>query len=85
MRTSLEEAGDEEEMKMSTEFDVVGCVGTEVVRSLDDSVVRGANSTSTITIKYLSDFKETSTLFDKEGTQVTPRVDNRFTFDDTIR
>lgn len=69
----------------STEFDVEGGVGAEEVGPLDDSVVRRANSTSGKNTKQITYFKETSTLFVREGTHVTPRVDSRFTFDDTMR
>ena len=85
MRTSLEEADDEMEWKRGTELHVEGGVGAQEVGALDDSVVRSANSTSAIKRREQTYFKETSTLFDKEGTQVTPKVDSIFTFDDTMR
>lgn len=52
---------------------------------MDDSVVRSANSTSGMERREQTNFKETSTSFVKEGTQVTPKVDSIFTFDDTMR
>lgn len=86
MRTSLEEAGDEMRWEeIGTEFDVEGGVGAQEVGALDDSVVRSANSTSGMERREQTNFKETSTSFDKEGTQVTPKVDRIFTFDDTMR
>lgn len=85
MRTSLEEADDEMEWKKGTELHVEGGVGAQEVGALDDSVGGSANSTSGMKRKEQTNFKETSTSFDKEGTQVTPRVDNTFTFDDTMR